>query len=94
MIHDAETPLAEFSDIIDNDVPLSEYDDFEELIIEEPDVPLAEMPATGLASIVDFLTTGFMLSALIIAIIARLLRRPLKEEADDEDSKTGDGSVS
>jgi len=70
-------------------VPLAEYepDDCEEMIIEEPDVPPSEMPATGLASIVDFLTSGFILSAMIIAIIARLLRRPLKEEADDEDDE-------
>ena len=83
MIHDAETPLAEFADIIDDDVPLAEYepDDYEELIIEEPDVPLSEMPATGLASIVDFLTPA-SLSA------GRSKRKRTTK------SKTGDGSVS
>ena len=63
----------------DGDVPLS---DFEAVIVEE-DVPLSQMPQTGIAETASALTTGLILSALLMAFVGKTIRRLKKSESEE-----------
>jgi|GEM_PF-6131101 len=79
-LNDAEVPLTDyhaawdppawpdaFVDIVDDDVPLDDYDDLLEM--DDADVPLSEMPRTGVRSHKMIITvSGFFASALAALI--------------------------
>jgi len=89
-VEEASTP--EVVDMLEAEVPLAALEEgyYEneappeiEMVLMEEDVPLSMMPQTGLADISSVLTSGFILSALIMAVISHKIRL-LKRKADAE----------
>jgi hypothetical protein len=69
--------------IFDEEVPLA-YIPEDYITITEMPVPLSGMPQTGLAEMMDVMTTGLVLASLLAACVGTAIRRMKTEKQEDE----------
>jgi len=78
-IEDEVIPLGEYIEFFDEDVPLADFD----TLIFEDDIPLSEMPQTGLADSVSLLSGALLLTALFSAVITKFIRKMRKQDEEN-----------
>jgi hypothetical protein len=70
---DAETPLAAWAP-----------DPNGELVITETGTPLSQMPQTGINDVIPMLSSVFLLSAILVSVLATTVRKMGKKEEIEE----------